>query len=233
MNIINAGLKFKNLTYGNNPQMIVLHHAEWKVCSVEDIHRVHLNNGWSGIGYHYFIRKDGKVYRGRPEECQGAHTPSVNSKSVGICFEGSYMSDIMPTAQLNAGLELIADIRGRRGNLPVKFHKEISSTDCPGTNFPYDIFRGASAPTNDWLNRLDREVKAQGFTTYPTLKQGASGNITKLMQEKLNKIGYSTNGVDGKFGNGTLSGVKKFQADNKLSVDGIVGRNTWNCLINK
>ena len=43
------------------------------------------------------------------------------------------------------------------------------------------------------------------------MKKGAQGNITKLLQEKLVSLGYNTNGVDGIFGGGTYTAVKKFQ----------------------
>ena len=66
----------------------------------------------------------------------------------------------------------------------------------------------------------------------PTLKKGAQGNITKLLQEKLVKLGYNTNGVDGIFGSGTYSAVREFQKTRGLSVDGIVGQNTWRKLLN-
>ena len=102
-------------------------------------------------------------------------------------------------------------------------------------------------PTNDnWVSRLQAECNAQGFSSQkvdgisgpntlkgcPTLKKGASGNITKLLQEKLVKLGYSTNGVDGIFGSGTYSAVREFQKARGLSVDGIVGQNTWRKLLN-
>jgi len=61
MYIINSNLDFRGLTYGNNPKMIILHHAETSGCSIQDIHSWYLNNGWSGCGYNYFIKKDGKV----------------------------------------------------------------------------------------------------------------------------------------------------------------------------
>ena len=79
--------------------------------------------------------------------------------------------------------------------------------------------------TDDWVARLQAECNKQGFSNQkvdgipgantlkgcPTLKKGASGNITKLLQEKLVKLGYSTNGVDGIFGSGTYTAVREFQ----------------------
>lgn len=63
-----------------------------------------------------------------------------------------------------------------------------------------------------------------------TLRKGSKGNITWLLQARLRCLGYNTNGVDGVFGNGTLSAVKQFQTNKKISVDGVVGKVTWNRL---
>ena len=99
---------------------------------------------------------------------------------------------------------------------------------------------------DDWVRRLQEECNKQGFSKQnvdgiagpatlagcPTLRKGASGNITKLLQEKLVKLGYNTNGVDGIFGSGTYSAVREFQKTRGLSSDGIVGQNTWRKLLN-
>ena len=99
---------------------------------------------------------------------------------------------------------------------------------------------------DDWVRRLQQECNNQGFSKQnvdgiagpatlagcPTLRKGASGNITKLLQEKLVKLGYNTNGVDGIFGSGTYSAVREFQKTKGLSIDGIVGQNTWRKLLN-
>ena len=98
---------------------------------------------------------------------------------------------------------------------------------------------------DDWVRRLQQECNNQGFSKQnvdgiagpatlagcPTLRKGASGNITKLLQEKLVKLGYNTNGVDGIFGSGTYSAVREFQKTRGLSADGIVGQNTWRKLL--
>jgi N-acetyl-anhydromuramyl-L-alanine amidase AmpD len=61
----------------------------------------------------------------------------------------------------------------------------------------------------------------------PLVRKGAQGNITWLIQACLNIKGYSTNGIDGIFGNGTYNAIKTFQRNNGLSADGIVGKNTF------
>nr|DAF88874.1 MAG TPA: N acetylmuramidase [Siphoviridae sp. ctoyo6] len=65
---------------------------------------------------------------------------------------------------------------------------------------------------------------------YPTLRKGSSGSEVKELQILLIKAGYSCGkyGSDGKFGDGTLEAVKAFQAEHGLTVDGVVGVNTWN-----
>ena len=86
--------------------------------------------------------------------------------------------------------------------------------------------------SDNWINRLQDECNKQGFSSYPTLKKGARGNITKLLQVKLVSLGYNTNGIDGIFGSGTEKAVISFQKSSGLVADGIVGKNTWDKLLN-
>ncbi|CAI3227171.1 N-acetylmuramoyl-L-alanine amidase [Clostridium neonatale] len=151
MNIIDVGLKFKSLSYGNKPNKLVLHHAEASKCTVQDIHSWHLNNGWSGIGYHYFIRKDGSIYRGRPDGAIGAHCQGSNTNTLGICFEGNYMKETMSTVQYNSGIDLIKYLIGKYGNLPVYGHKELLATECPGSKFPLEDFKQLRIKAGKWL----------------------------------------------------------------------------------
>lgn len=63
-----------------------------------------------------------------------------------------------------------------------------------------------------------------------TLRNGMNGDDVKELQTKLNKLGYSCGTADGIFGAKTDAAVKAYQKANKLTVDGIVGKNTWNAL---
>lgn len=175
MNIIKTQLNWNGtFTDGENkPSRIVLHHAEASSCTVFDIHNWHLQRGWAGIGYHYFIRKDGSVYQGRKEGWRGSHCPGANYNSIGICFEGSYMLEEMSQVQINAGLELIADINSRYGNMPIYGHKELYSTSCPGDKFPLDAIKNTNYRTTNMSNTVIevapkpvQEVVKGGFT-YP------------------------------------------------------------------
>ena len=132
MNIIETNFKWNgSLSVTESTTQIILHHADASNCTVEDIHRWHLQRTWAGIGYHYFVRKDGTIYRGRPENTVGAHAIGANGNSIGICAEGKYNQETMPEAQKKAIIELIADIKSRYGNLTIKGHREVQATDCP------------------------------------------------------------------------------------------------------
>ena len=71
---------------------VILHHAAGRG-SVYQIHKSHLNNGWSGIGYHFYITRDGKIWQGRQLDRVGAHCLNSNSDSIGICFEGNMQKE--------------------------------------------------------------------------------------------------------------------------------------------
>lgn len=55
---------------------------------VVEIDRFHKARGWSGIGYHYVIRRNGVVEKGRPDDQPGAHVRGYNNRSLGICLVG-------------------------------------------------------------------------------------------------------------------------------------------------
>ena len=263
MNIIEKTYKWvSSLSTRKLTKRIILHHAEASTCTVDDIHKWHLAKGWAGIGYHFFVKKDGSIYRGRPEDRLGAHASGANSDSVGICFEGAYMKETMPQAQINAGKELVAYLKNKYGISKVQRHKDVCSTDCPGTNFPFNEIAGASETVNvmstnvsasnlydSWLVNLQTELNNQGFrdssgntlkvdgingpktlSACPTVKEGAKGNVTRLIQERLNSVGFNLT-TDGIFGENTKNAVIVFQKNRSLAQDGIVGPKTWEWLL--
>jgi hypothetical protein len=141
----NLGIQESNLTFGPlatraSTDLIVIHHiglADVDVSAAE-IHRWHLTNGWSGIGYHYVIHKNGMIERGRPRDTVGAHTYNYNGSSIGIVLDGNF-EEAMPTdaqieraAMLVAALSHIYNICPDDNNL--LGHRDLNSTLCPGKN---------------------------------------------------------------------------------------------------
>lgn len=68
---------------------IILHCTatpEGRDFSVEQIRQWHLARGFSDIGYHYVVSRDGSVHRGRPEKVAGAHCTGQNTCSIGVSY---------------------------------------------------------------------------------------------------------------------------------------------------
>ncbi len=138
MKIIDTSFKWNgSLSKRNTTKYIILHHRAG-LGDVQSIHTGHLARGWSGIGYHFYIRKDGKVFRGRPIGTVGAHCTGYNDKSLGVCFEGNFEKDNVSGAQLKSGRELISHLKNLYPDAEIVRHKDFQSTACPGKNFPFE-----------------------------------------------------------------------------------------------
>lgn len=144
MNIVNRNLKFEKMDYRKEIDLIVLHHAADSTCSLEDIHKWHMDKGWEGIGYHYFIAKDGTVFKGRPDTVVGAHCKGHNDKSIGVCMQGNFMVEHMSGIQYKSLEELIHELCEKYKIKVIKKHKDLSSTQCPGINFPCVEIKGSA-----------------------------------------------------------------------------------------
>lgn len=101
----------------------------------------HVNGeGWRDIGYHYVIRRDGAVERGRQDAVAGAHTYGHNADSLGVCLVGgkSELEDKPETnftgAQYAALSGLIRSLRSQHPDLEVTGHNDWSPKACPTFN---------------------------------------------------------------------------------------------------
>lgn len=180
MNIIETEVskRLKSLPHNNYPARIVLHHAESSKCTIEDIDRWHLDRGWSGCGYHYFVRKDGTIYKGRPDYTKGAHCLNNNTNTLGICAEGKYMVETMPEAQKKAIIELIKYL----GIKDIKGHGELNPSDCPGVNYPLKEIK-ASINSSEPIE----VTKITHVNKEPaTWELNINGAIIKDLQHELN-----------------------------------------------
>lgn len=168
MYINETNLSFKGTMLNRTrTDYIVLHHRAGNG-DVESIHKQHLGQGYSGIGYHYYIRKDGSIYTGRPIQKEGAHCLNYNSVSVGVCFEGNYeIETVMPEAQKKSGIELVRHLKGIYPNVQIKGHRDLYATACPGRNFPFDeIKKGAEEmPELITINDIVWELSNRGIIT--------------------------------------------------------------------
>ena len=120
--------------------MIVIHHVGIPDgdTSAAAIHRAHLANGWAGIGYHYVIRKNGVIERGRPLAVVGAHAYGENYHTVGINVTGNFEKEVPTDAQMKSLTELVTALcriyHIDPGPATIVGHRDVNSTDCPGKN---------------------------------------------------------------------------------------------------
>ena len=217
MKIIDANLpRNGNFTRRSTTDEVILHHAEASSATVWDINQWHLDNGWVGIGYHYYIRKDGSIYRGRPEWAVGAHATGHNDRSIGICCEGAYMTETMPAAQLLSLKALIRDIMERYGEMPLRRHRDVNSTDCPGDNFPW-------AEAQDYMSEED-----DGMLSYEQFKEYLDRWIKELQAKDPNEWHAADWEAAKKAGlfDGTMpqAPLTREQASTVLKRCGLVGR---------
>ena len=85
---------------------------------------------------------------------------------------------------------------------------------------------------NNLWNKLIQYTEP-AFTTisvYPTLSLGSTGSFVEDLQTKLKALLYYTNTINGNFDLETQNAVKRFQYNNDLTADGIVGNQTWNLI---
>ena len=73
-------------------------------------------------------------------------------------------------------------------------------------------------------------ITTTALTVFATSRRGSSGSEVRKIQEKLKRWGYYSGSVDGIYGSGTESAVKKFQKANGLKADGIAGKATLNAM---
>ena len=84
--------------------------------TVDDIRRWHKDRGWSDIGYHYVIYRNGHIEPGRDVDIIGAHCVGHNTHSIGICYvggvarDGKTAKDTRTLAQKAALLSLLVDL---------------------------------------------------------------------------------------------------------------------------
>lgn len=101
------------------------------------------------IGYHYVIRLDGTVDKGRPDDMPGAHVEGYNRRSLGICLIGGLGPDgkaanTFTTAQSRALEDLLRKLHARFPSAVIQGHRDFPKVNkaCP------------SFSVKDWLKTV-------------------------------------------------------------------------------
>lgn len=124
---------------------IILHCSatpEGEDYTVDQIRQIHLARGFSDIGYHWYITRDGKIHKGRDESKIGAHTTGQNSHSIGVCYCGgcpprsvknwaNQGKDTRTPEQRAAIIRLCKELKGRYPSATIHGHNEFANKACP------------------------------------------------------------------------------------------------------
>lgn len=153
-----------------------------------------------------------------------------NHVSAGICLSGNrhpaWLSRGHQVTDTEIRLigEACAELR-RRGELTasptVGAHRSVYQTACPGDR-TMDRWGEIVAACNGTVT-----VQPSSGTSRPTVRQGSRGDDVRWLQQVLRDRAGQQIAVDGIFGPATDQAVRNLQRFFGLTVDGIVGPNTW------
>jgi putative peptidoglycan binding protein/N-acetylmuramoyl-L-alanine amidase-like protein len=190
------------------------------------------SRGWNDIGYSYGVCPHGVVFEGRGFGYAQAAQPGGNTTWTSCTFM-SGPSEKPNAKQLQAWRELRAWLRAKKSlDTAVRGHRDFVSTSCPGSILYAMVKDGTltKAPTKP------APVPAPNTSTVPawpgryfsyqegqTIKYDAE---VKRWQDRMGDRGWGI-AADGFYGAKSKEVCIAFQAEKRLSVDGIVGPDTW------
>jgi N-acetylmuramoyl-L-alanine amidase len=96
--------------------------------------------GWRDVGYHFVIRRGGRIETGRPLAQAGAHVAGYNANSIGLCLAGGRAQISPPKYAANftdeqwASLKtLVADLKKQFPKAKIMGHRDFPKVakDCP------------------------------------------------------------------------------------------------------
>ena len=186
--------------------------------NVTRIREDHISRGWSDIGYHFLITKDGTIHEGRNLEQTPAAQRGHNRRSIAIVLAG-LRKNKFTTAQYDALKAICIDIN-KSYSSKVSFHGhcEVASKACPVIDYKtilkLDEF-GSLGLDESNIPVLDNEISSN-YNELPDLKTGSRGESVKFLQELL------LIKVDGIFGSATARAVREFKKANNLYNSDIV-----------
>lgn len=105
--------------------------------NVDDIRRWHKQQGWSDIGYHYVVYRDGTIHEGRDVNIAGAHCTGHNTHSIGIAYvgglarDGKRSADTRTKAQADSLENLLIFMRELYPGVKIYGHRDFAKKDCP------------------------------------------------------------------------------------------------------
>lgn len=142
----------------NQIYAIVIHHSACEDRTVGEINSMHINRGFAGIGYHFYVTKSGRVYMGRPVEFIGAHCKGHNKHTIGICLEGDLTKRRATEPQLQALFVLIKYLYNKYPTITETYeHRQLAPTLCPGYAITKDLIAIKNAYNEEVIDNEDED----------------------------------------------------------------------------
>lgn len=204
---------------------------------------------------HYFVDED-NIYqsvgaKNRAWHCGGYsywHKDCRNQNSIGIemCCNGDYKmgeKTIKHAAYLCAELCKYVGIGANQVDEYVLRHYDVTGKQCPApmagpSNSEWEKFKNMvkvaiiGKSVADAVEKIKEVVSNKTYMPdMPKLLYGSRGTVVKNLQFILNGSGFNCGKADGVFGNATKSAVIAFQHNYSLTEDGVVGNQTWECML--
>jgi len=206
----------------------VIIHQELGEGSIENVNRYHIKpnhmslKGCPRICYHYGIRENGEVVQMNELSHIVWHTKGQNTNAIGIMLVGNFAGPGHNTGTRDPSKAQMDSLEELVGYLLKSFnfthqdlygHYHFGKPACPG----YIV--------QDWIENLRNNIVLDELHLVQVEK-----SIVEI-QKRLNHLGYGAGKADGIQGVNTLTAIRKFQKEQQLMVDGIVGPQTWKRLL--
>lgn len=205
----------------------IIFHQELGNSTIEQVNSYHIKpnhisaNACPHFAYHYGIRKNGDVIQANELSSITWHCKGQNSSSIGIMLVGNFRGNGNEDSNYDPSVEQIKSAEELSNYLIDVFklskqdvfgHYQFGKPYCPGYKM------------QEWIEKFRNDI---------TLIDNVSSieKSVKEIQKRLISLGYAAGPVDGMMGVKTRYAIRRFQTDNLLEVDGIVGPQTWKTLL--
>lgn len=192
-----------------NIDSIIVHCSATKAgqdFTAADIDCWHRERGFNGIGYHYVVRLDGKLEKGRDVSLAGAHCKGWNERSVGICYIGGLdangrPADTRTNAQKRVLYQIIMDLQREYNILQVLGHRDTSpDLNGDGVIEPYEYVKACPCFDVKEFLRSGRELLFVLLVALavPVLLSGCRSKKEVVNRESDIRVDSSLNSSSGK-----------------------------------
>jgi len=154
VHIVKHNLVFKDILQSRtSTDFCIVHHADSISCDIFDIQKWHLDRGFIGVGYNYFVDKKGVKHQGRPEWASDADARGHNYDSLSICLEGRFTKEKLQEVQKESLIELMVNIKKKYPKIKFMRHSDVNNTTCPALDCWADILSDVDIEYNKILEK--------------------------------------------------------------------------------